>query len=667
MALPNEPTAAALAEFLRSNDRKHDQLSLERRWYVGIESWSALEMGAVEAAASRNTSIQWLDINVMDLSSKGADVVAQIISHLHHVLKISIWDVRRARADVCLARPDVVDSLLHGIMESQSSIEQLQLYGCCSARTIRPFSERFPNLQRLEIEGQSPDASGNGDTEFDDFALALALEMGNLPSLTELWLDTDAGSAAFLMLLSAVEASSTIESISLAFSNRSRHLLPSGFHFFASRCPDTLLSAQVQANTIREVIDISSLFPVGGGHASFAPSIIDVQFARCEALNADSLWFDRAAAALTHVESLGFFQCRFPPWALEQLLVKLPRLRNFYCLSRKVARSSPHTLDDEFNDTPFVLGSNDALAKLCQVIERPDSLLDNLDLDIVSSDDTMHFPAIESLLKHSKGELSVNFGRLPPLSSVHVVQGAKCLSPHLQVLCIRFCRCEFGDGKFASFLRALGAQESLKSLEFGFDAHASLGTPELSIAAIRDLVQGTASLNVLMLRGLGSDAVVTLCERIMPPMTTANRSLRQLVFFGPGLADVWPRIRDLFLAALQKNGVLFRLGGDLRVPDDDIAARHVLKQNQHGRQFLLPRDAPVLVALWAAIFARPAKDKDHGVMYAFLRSKLVSLLHPSLDPAGCVEGAGTESPLDSGRKGSRAVTQGFESSQADAA
>jgi hypothetical protein len=304
-------------------------------------------------------------------------------------------------------------------------------------------------------------------------------------------------------------------------------------------------------------------------------------------------------------------------------------------------------LDDEFTPTQYVLGTNEALAKFCQVIERPESLLKNVDLDIVSSDGTMHFPAIESLLKHSKGELIVNFGQLPPLSSVHVVKGAKSLGIHLRVLRIRFCRCEFGDGKFASILRALGARRSLKVLEFGFDAHAGIGTPEASIAAIRDLIQSNDSLEELVLRGLGVEAVVTLWERIMPGIATTNRSLRTLDFVGAGVDDVWPRVRDPLLAALQTNGVLGQIGGDLQVPGDDREVRHLLKQNEYGRQLLLPRDGPVPAGLWPTILARIAKCKDHEVMYAFLRSKLVALLHPTPDPAG---GVGSNNRCGKGRK-----------------
>jgi hypothetical protein len=125
------------------------------------------------------------------------------------------------------------------------------------------------------------------------------------------------------------------------------------------------------------------------------------------------------------------------------------------------------------------------------------------------------------------------------------------------VLRIRFCWCEFRDGTFASFLRALGEKSTLKVLEFGFDANVELGAPELSIAAIHGLIESNSSLEELAVRGLGADAVVALLRGILP-------SFRTLAFFGADLADdVWERIRAPLLAALQTNGVLFHLGEDL--------------------------------------------------------------------------------------------------------
>jgi hypothetical protein len=659
MELPDEPTAAELADFLRSNDGSDEELSFRPGWYEGMESWSKDEIRTVSDAAQHNASIRELTIDVAELESVAANVIYQIIRRFHHIQKIDICDTSRGNPQVPMTPPHVVDTLLYGIIASPSEVETLFLYGCCSAHTVRDFKERLPNLERLDIEGKRGEVSGDGDTAFDDFTVALALEMGNLPSLRQLWLNSDVGVDSFAVILSAAQKSTKLDSIGFRISNRSNSLIRASFLFCASNFTPPVEAVNVHANGNHEHLDIASFFPVGGGHASFSPTIVDVQFKRCKARNAATVWFDRAATALTHVETLGWLQCKFSPRFLE-LLAKLTRLRTFYCLSRKKAICCTQTLDDEFDSTPYVLGTNEALTKFCQVLERPESLLDDVELDLVSSDDKTHYPAIESLLKHSKGTLIVNFGQLPPISSFHVVKGVTCLGIRVKELRIRFCQCEFGDDDFASFLRAFETNASLKVLEFGFDASANLDTPEASIAALRDLLELNASLEKLALRGLGSPAVCALLESILPVMTTTNRSIRALDFIGADDTGVWPRIRDQFHAALQVNGALGQFGGSIRVPDDDHEIQRLLKQNRYGRRFLLPRDAPVPRGLWATILARIARADHHDVMYAFLRSKLTSLLPPPLDepvdlvlPA--VDAMGDENRRCSCRKRSRSV------------
>jgi hypothetical protein len=661
MELPDEPTAAELADFLRSNDGSDEGLSFRPRWYEGMESWSKDEIRAVSDAAQHNTSIRELAIDVEELESVVANVVYQIIRRFHLLQRIHICDSRWSDPQAPMAPSNVVDTLLCGILASPSKVEKLSLYGCCSAHMVRDFNERLPNLKRLDIDRKRGEVFGEGDTEFDAFTVALALEMGKLSSLGTLWLHSDVGSDAFGAILSAAQKSTTLDAIGVSISNhskshaclrRNRRIFRSTFLFCANNVTQTVKKVLVHANPNEGFLDISSLFPVGGGHASFSPSIVNVQFFRCTAKSADRLWFDRAAAALTHVESLYLLQCQFSPLMLE-ILAKLTQLRTFYCISRVDALSWTHTLDDEFDGTPYVFGTNEALTTFCQVLERPDSLLDNVELELVSSDGTMQYPAIESLLRHSKGKLAVNFGKLPPVSSFHVVKGASCLSTRLKELRIRFCQCEFGDDDFASFLRAFETNASLEVLEFGFDASANLGTPEASIAAVRDLVEHNASLEDLALRGLGSEAVCALLERILPVLTKTNRSIQTLDFVGTDVADVWPRIRDPLLATLQMNGVLGQFGrADAHVPEDDREIQYLLDQNWYGRRFLLPRDAPVPRGLWATIIARIVKDDHHDVMYAFLRSKLVSLLHPPLDESvDLVLRAGVDAVGDVNRRG----------------
>jgi hypothetical protein len=661
MELPDVPTANELAEFVRSNSSGSYKLSFKRRWYEGMETWTEPAIRAVSDAARHNTSIRYLSIDVAGLSSNVAASIARIISQFRHVRNMLIRDSMRRQAEVPMARPHVVDAVLYGIMASESIIEDLELYGCCSPRTFRDFIERFPSLRRLAIVGQRVHVAGNSNPAFDAFAFAvsLALSRGKFPVLESFRLDSDAGDAPFLRLLNAAQKSTTICVIFLCIANRSRGLLSDAYLFCASDFTKTVNTVVVRPpSTAREFLDISSFFPAGELDA-FSPSINYVHFSRCEANNVDLLWLDRAAKALANIQNIDFNQCRIP-LALE-LLDRLPGLRHLTCLSRLHAIESTHTLDDEeIDDTPYVLGTNEALTKFCQVIERPTSLLRAVEIDVIAADESMDFPSIASLLMHSQGELVVNFGQLPFVSSFHVVRGARCLGARLKVLRIRFCRCKFKDGNFASIIRAMGAENSLKILEFGFDTHAFLGSPELSIAALRDLILLNDTLEELAVRGLCSEALVTIFESISPTMTTTNRSLRKLDFLSAGQIDGWPRIRGPLLSALQMNGVLAQVGGNLRAPEDDHAVLHLLKQNKYGRQFLLPRDAPAPKGLWTTIFARISEDNHHEVMYAFLRSKLASLLHPSLDLEGDVGGVGVGKRRRSGRKRSRAQAQGLE-------
>jgi hypothetical protein len=426
---------------------------------------------------------------------------------------------------------------------------------------------------------------------------------------------------------------------------RSSELLADVCHFCAHECPDTLQKVVVETVYSNEnwgLLDISPLFD-NGGSASLSPSIKAVQFHRCIAPNHDRAWLYRAASALKDVQRLSLVMSS---GSFANLLDRLPKLRGFSCLFRREAESTKMFDDfqvfDELPELSYPLDTNDALARLCQVIKRPTCLLDDVELDVIERptlvdgrvqvDELKPFPAIATLLKNSKGRLVVTFGNLSLSSSVFVALGSARLSTHLQELRIRFCVCRIRDSDYASFIGALGSKPSLKILEFGFDASDKIGTPELSIAEIQELVQSNDTLQELAILGLASEAVFAVLERVLPTLETTNRSLRKLEFFGEDPADVWPRIRDALLAALKTNGVMYQFGGDVRVPDDDHEIRHLLKQNGYGRRLLLPPDVRVPNGLWATIFARIAQDGERDVMYAFVRSKVASLLPPSLVP-----------------------------------
>jgi hypothetical protein len=658
MALPDEPTADQLAVFLRSNDAtSSSELNFVSSWYDGMEAWSDQELRDVSEAALTNDSIQDLLIDAATLSIRSAGAMARIMSNFRRVRQINVYDSQWTNPDAPTAGPHVVDAVLYGIMASQSNVEGLRMYGCCSPRLFREFIERFPRLQYLGVQGTCSRVAGSLQ-EFDDFAVAIAACIGKLPTLRRLVLCGDVGSAAFGRLLSSVNKSSTVLSIRLKLANHSKGLLKDAFLFCTSEFTKTVnkVSVCLENSQADQFLDILPLFPIDAPEP-FAPSIQVVEFVYCEASNVDDLWLNRAATALSNVERLSFGKCHFP--RAFDLLERLTRLTKFRCFSRAVAVQSTDTLEEEeFDDAPYMLGTNEALERFCQVAERKDSMLVQVALDVVSVDDAIHFPAISSLLRISKGLLIVNFGKLPHLSSFHVLKGATCLSRHLKELRIRFCQCEFGDSDFAAFIRALGSKQSLEVFEFGFDSHANLNVPTASISAIRHVVKRNDSLRELAVRGLGSGALTALLERIMAALATQNRSLRALDLYGPDLSDVWTRHREPILDMLNSNGVLARLGGDFPLPDDDPAALQVqrlLKHNRYGRHLVLLRDPPAPRGLWPAAFARIAKDKKHDVMFAFLRAT-VDLLLPNSAPPGRGDPPSDEDPPRvGGRKRSRSV------------
>jgi hypothetical protein len=658
MALPDEPTADQLAVFLRSNDATSSELNFVSSWYDGMEAWSDQELRDVSEAALTNDSIRDLLIDAATLSIRSAGAIARIISNFRLVRQIRVYDSQWENPDVPMADPHVVDAVLYGIMASQSNVEGLRMYGCCSPRLFREFIERFPSLENLGIEGTCSRVAASLE-EFDDVAVAIAACIGKLPTLRRLGLCGHVGSAAFGRLLSSVNKTSPVMSIRLNLFNHSRGLLKDAFLFCTSEFTKTVnqVSVFLENPQAGQFLDILPLFPIDAPEP-FSPSIQVVHFFYCEASNVDDLWLNRAATAMSNVECLSFGKCHFP--RAFDLLERLTRLTEFRCFSRAVAVQSTDTLEEEeeVDDAPYMLGTNEALERFCQVAERKDSMLHQVALDVVSVDEAIHFPAISTLLRISKGQLIVNFGKLPHLSSFHVAKGTTCLSHHLRELRIRFCQCEFGDSDFAAFIRAFGSNKSLEVFEFGFDTHANLNVPTASISAIRRVIKRNDTLRELAVRGLGSGALTALLERVVPALATQNRSLRALDLYGSDLSDVWTRHSEPLLGMLNSNGVLARLGGDFPLPEDDPAALQVqrlLKHNGYGRHLVLLRDPPAPRGLWPTVFARIAKDKKHDVMFAFLRATVDLLLPNSAPPGRGDPPSDNDPPRVVGRKRSRSV------------
>jgi hypothetical protein len=464
MALPNNnwqrSEAARLAERLRNNSGDDEELRLEpHNW---AKTWTEAEIVAVSDAAEGNTAIRSLNIFVAELRTiDDANVVGRIVRHLHHVQKVVLSDRQRLQRSGRGPTAPLVDFLLRGIMASRSDLVILQLYFCCSPNTVREFVERFPRLERLDVEGKGEGqilAGLRGAPGYDDFASEVARIVGTtgaIPALRHLGIDSTVGTPSFVRLLCAAQRSTNLEAIRFSVDARSRELVEDVFYFGADACPPALKKLAV--NTVwsdenDELLDISPFFNARGTSASLSPSILEVTFHRCRIGSRDDCaWVDRAVTALKSVERLSVIRCVFQ---IAGLLEGLPRLRAFACLLRYELEGPE--MDDDFLgsfdeelESPYVLDTNDALAGLCRVIKRPTCQLDDVELDVIErptsddveldvierptavvgghrGDELTPFTAIADLFEHSKGRLHI------------------------------------GDRHFASFLQALRSNKSLK-------------------------------------------------------------------------------------------------------------------------------------------------------------------------------------------------------------
>jgi hypothetical protein len=384
----------------------------------------------------------------------------------------------------------------------------------------------------------------------------------------------------------------------------------------------TVKSVNVEGKT-EDLLDVAPLLN-SVSTVPFSPCIKKLELCRChvDLVCDDSL--KRAAEALKTLTTLTFTKCRIP--GLFSLVEKLPSLTSITCSSRL---EEGNVLSHDFGGETDLLGANSDLNRFCNVIERHHSSLVDVRLDLVRRDNQASvtatgdrsFPAIERLLRGSKGVLAVNLGNLPWYSREHVVRGVRSLRDDLKTLRIRLFRCGFADGDYAAVLREVRLNRHLASFELGFDTHANLGTPELSIAAIRDLLASNDTLQALSLRGFGTVAAVALLGQVVSVLSATNRSLRILTLHDLDLTESWTAICATMLAMLEQNRVFSQLDG-CKIPAGDpdaIHVRHLLKQNFYGRRFLLePARAPI--TLWPTVLGRISDASEHAVMYAFLRA-----------------------------------------------
>jgi hypothetical protein len=616
MALPGAPSAADLVAYLEN--ASNITLYFLPGWYAGMDGWGPEERADVLNAASHNRSITDLTVDVAQLSPALAEgLVSRILSWLGYVRTVTIL----SSAGVC--DPPVVDALLDTILDmkerQESAITTLHLYACSSPSAFLDFYKRFPRLEELGI-GRQCSCPASPCSNYDDFMWTVAKSMRHLPTLDFLHLQCGALSIPPLRVMHALKDSSSVMTLELRIANASKAFLREVAVFCGGHSTVDALSVKGED----EFLDISPLFiaPVPG--FSFDPSILEIQFYKCEL---ESEYLEGAATTLEHVERIGFGRCRFS--AGFDLVRRLPRLKEIFVICRSRAADDDESLADEFHGIPYMLETSEDLVQLCRVIERKESLIRVVELDLVcrepSTEDGQRqsFPAIGRLLRKCTGTLTVNFGNQPSQVCGLIASGIERLRDDLRELRLRFFRCALADEHYADILFALAQNKKLTTFELEFDPDASLGIPEASIEVISNLVTTSIPLQSLTLRGLADVAAFRVLELVMPNLAT-NRSLRTLDLGDADLTDRGPEIRALLLALLQTNDAFSHLDG-FEIPKDESPewsrVAYLLKQNSYGRRFLQQNPDLAPVGIWPTIFANLSKDKEHQVMYSFLRAR----------------------------------------------
>jgi hypothetical protein len=338
MALPEEPTPAQLAEFLRRNDPRHIKLKILASAYESAaDNWTARERRDVVAAAQRNQSIRYLWIDVDGVTAKSAKLIASIVAQLGHVSTLKLSDACEADEAPPLS---AVDSVVAGVVRSASTIANLKISSCVSASALLKVTQRYPELEELEFSDTfGDDDAYDGDhrlvgTDRDALAMAIGYAMGRLPSLRRVALLLSSTHPRVFGILSALHAAPAIKTVEIG--------LPHDDHdgevvlqaAFVCACTRTLETAIFRAEQTfdQRMVEISPLFGVGPA-PSFSPSIKVVEFRGCCVDDLDENRAKRAAKSLENVESLSFFMS--PGSFARQVVGRMPRLRKFSFVSRE--------------------------------------------------------------------------------------------------------------------------------------------------------------------------------------------------------------------------------------------------------------------------------------------------------------------------------------------
>lgn len=614
--------AALLAAQLRSNGTAPIELRFDATGGWFEESWTAAERTDVLIAAWENRSVRSVEVNVSGMSQDAAEGIACVISRLVLVDAIGIL----GSPGDCFVASRAVDALLRGVTATRESaaapITTLRMDARSSPQALLDFADRFPSISFLVVAGHC--ACNKHCPAYGCFATSVAMAISQLPCLWGVRLHSNGTTGYLSTLLQPLNASKSVRSLDLILSCADVET----WHEISLFCAFTTSVEKVTVigatNAVSGLIDMTYFLDVGL-RLPFSPHLKQLRFFKCRLEDSNEA-FHKAVMALNNLEVLSFGRCRIPSAFV--LLRKLPNLKKFSSNSRSVYVRRDDTLEEEFDQKRYMLGTNADLEELIEALDKLKAL-EEVEVDLVGQEESLSttrvdrsFPAISPLLLGSQGALLLNLGKFPWLTCEHIAWGMKGLSTSLTELRIRCFRCDFTDANYAAILRPLESNATLTTFELGFDPEAELGTPTASITAIRNIVGDNRALQTMSLRGLNSDAAFSLLEQISPALAFTNRSLQVLDLRNVDLTEHWPTLRLSLLILLQENGVFSSLG-TCRIPEDDpdaIKFRFLLKQNQYGRRLLLrPSHLKTARAIWATVLERVAADKEHRVMYAFLR------------------------------------------------
>lgn len=630
MSLYFEATASGLAECFRNNESQNSTLRIGWDEWDSMDDWTASDCRAVLEAAKHNTSIETLDVKFIRwMSEKAVEVFSVVVAQLDRLKHVRVLECPYAAAIHVTAPsdPGVADKLLQAITKCRSDVRSFESRACYGPRAFLRFTERFPNLESIALDcrlcQRCPGRGCRACSGFHEFAVTFAAAVGRLASLRSVCFKQTRAHPCLPQLLSSLRTSATVQEVAV-------DIPPAGANDAVVRnacllcvCTKTVKIVKCRGEeSSRAFAGMSSFFDIGP-LPSFSPTITEMQFSRCAFDSEEPVSLvNRAARAMQNVEFLRFGRCHFP-FAMK-MLEKMPRLKKFSCVSRSgvidVLPYEPMDLLGEYDSVPYVLQRNADIADICRAVERQNSLLDDIELDVISlGNHGESFPSIARLMGACRGTLVLNFGELPWRSATHIVNGAARIRRELKELRLRFANCDFDETSVADIFRTCGSNSSLAVLEIGFDAYLELDTSELSLAAIRDLVASNDTLQTLSIRGLTTDGASDVLEQVLPVLATTNRSLRTLELSGRNdLDDCWPGARGPMLDMLRENRVFSTLEG-VRIPIGD-PAQHLLSQNLYGRRLLQAND-PSPMGIWAPVLAKVSEDKAHEVMYTFLRAK----------------------------------------------